>query len=401
MMAVENHKTCSSRLYWAVAGFGLSLFLPSTAIVQRHLGLAGVAAYLLVASALLLLLVRHRHALAKRASRLTGRQVLWLATLTFLLVLAAFLIVYPIADSGVVGGGSDNDDALDGAATELLHGRHPYYARNYRGNATPQLPGAVILAAPFVLLGYSAYQNIFWLLAFFVAMKHHFRDSRLALLLVWAIFALSPVVLYEILVGSDRMANSLYVLLAVLWMVRAISSPGLPRWQVVVPAIFMGVTLSSRANFLLLLPLVFSAMVRAAGWKRAGTYAAITGATFLAVTLPFYLYDPSAFSPLDTSAKLGQFEPVLPLAGLLVPLATLILALILAVLQPESRDQDALLRNCAIVLAFPVLCGIVLRSVKVGGVGLSFAAYGTFLLFFGAVAFWGRIFEGTALRKLS
>ena len=197
------------------------------------------------------------------------------------------------------------------------------------------------------------------------------------------------------------MANSLYVLLAVLWMVRAISVPGLPRWQVVAPAIFMGVALSSRANFLLLLPLVFSVMVRAAGWRRALGYAAITGATFLVVTLPFYLYDPQAFSPLDTAAKLGQFDPVLPMASLLVPLATLILALILAFRQPASHRPDLLLRNCAIVLAFPVLCGIVLRSIKIGGAGLSFASYGVFFLFFGAVAFWGRIFEGTALRKLS
>nr|NIV35513.1 hypothetical protein [Anaerolineae bacterium] len=189
------------------------------------------------------------------------------------------------------------------------------------------------------------------------------------------------------------MANSLYVLLAVLWMGRAISLPGMPRWRVVAPAIFLGIALSSRANFLLLLPLVFSAMVRAAGWKRACTYAAITGATFLAVTLPFYLYDPQAFSPLDTAAKLGQFEPVLPLAGLLIPLAALILALVLAFLQPASRRLDALLRNCAIVLAFPVLCGIVLRSIQTGGVGLSFASYGTFFLFFGAVAFWGRILD--------
>jgi len=401
MMAVENHANRSPRLHWAVVGFALSLFIPSTAIVQRHLGLVGVAAYLLVASAVLLLLVKYRHALAERASRITGRQVLWLTTLTFLLVLAAFLIVYPIADSGVIGGGSDNDDALDGAATELLHGRHPYYARTYHGNATPQLPGAVLLAAPFVLLGYSAYQNLFWLLAFFLAMKQHFRDGRLALLLLWTIFAISPVVLYEILVGSDRMANSLYVLLAVLWMVRAISLPGLPRWQVVAPAIFLGIALSSRANFLLLLPLVFAAMVRAAGWRTAAMYAAITGSSFLAVTLPFYLYDPQAFSPLDTAAKLGQFEPVLPYAGVLLPLVTLILALVLAFLQPAGRNQEALLRNCAIVLALPVLCGIVLRSIQTGGAGLSFAAYGTFFLFFGAVAFWGVFFEDTALGKPS
>ena len=401
MMAVENHTTRSSRLYWAVAGFAGSLFVPSTAIIQRYLGLAGVAAYLLVASAVLILLVRYRHALAKRASRITGSQVLWLATLTLLLVLVAFLVIYPIADSGVVGGGSDTDDALDSATTELLHGGYPYYTRTYLGNPTSQLPGAIILAVPFVLLGDSAYQNFFWLILFFAAMKCCFRDSRTALLLVWAIFALAPVILYELLVGSDYIANSLYVLLAVLWMAWAVPQQGLAGWKKVLPAAFLGVALSSRANFLVVLPIVYAAMVKNAGWKSVTRCAAITIVTFLLVTVPFYLFDPQGFSPLHTAGKLGQFDPVLPYAGLVIPLATAAVAVIVAFLQPAGPGLDRLLRDCTIALAFPVLCGIVLRSVRIGGAGFSFASYGTFFLFFGAVAFWGRFFEGTALGNQS
>ena len=381
----------------ALLGFALSLLIPSTAVVQRYLGTAGLAVYLLVASLILLLFARYRYALAELASRVTGRQVLWLAALTFLALLIAFLLIYPVADSGVVGGGSDNDDALDNATTELLHGRYPYYPETYLGNLPAQLPGAVLLAVPFVLLGYSAYQNVFWLLAFIIAMKLYFQDGRLALLLLWAILALSPTVLYQILVGSDRIGNSLYVLLAVLWMMWAISRPDLPSWKVIVPAVFLGVALSSRVNFFMLLPLIFSAMVKAAGWKAAIKYAAITGTVLLALTIPFYIYDPQAFSPLYAASKLGQFEPVLPLAGLLLPLATLILALVLAFLQPVGQKPDILLRNCAIVLAFPVLCGIILLSIRAGGLNFSFASYGTFFLFFGAVAFWRNLFAGTAL----
>jgi hypothetical protein len=253
----------------ALLGFALSLLIPSTAVIQRYLGTAGVAGYLILASLVLLLFAKVRHPLTSFASRVTGRQVLWLSALTFLALLVAFLLIYPVADSGVVGGGSDNDDALDNATTELLHGRYPYYPETYLGNLPAQLPGALLLAAPFVLLGYSAYQNLFWLLAFIIAMKQYLGDGRLALLLFWAVFAFSPIDLYELMIGSDRIANSLYVLLAVLWMVWAISQPDLPGWKTVVPAIFLGVALSSRANFSMLLPLIFSAMVKTRGWKMA------------------------------------------------------------------------------------------------------------------------------------
>lgn len=396
-MTTKNEPVGRPRLYVAIVGFALSLLLPSTAVVQKYLGITGVAGYLLVASLLLLLFVKVRYLLARFASKITERQILWLAALTFLVILIAFALVYPIADSGIVGGGSDNDDALDIATTELLHGRYPYYLKTYVGNLPAQLPGALLLAAPFVRLGYSAYQNLFWLLAFVIVMKSHFRDGRLALLLLWTVFALSPIVLNEILIGSDRAANSLYVLLAVLWLMRAISQPDSPRWKSVVPTIFMGIALASRANFLMLLPLIFSAMIKTVGWKKAIAHGAIMGATILLLTVPFYLYDPQAFSPLDAASKLSQFEPALPFAGILLPLATGIIALILAFLQPACGKLDTLLKNCAIVLAFPILSGTILFSVTIGRPSFVFTSYGIFFLFFGAVAFWRDLFAGTAL----
>ena len=387
----------SPHLSCAVAGFALSLFIPSTAIIQRYLGLIGVAAYLFVASAILLLFVRHRHALAERASRVATRQVLWLAVLTLLVLLVAFALIYPVADSGVIGGGSDTDDALDSATTELLHGRYPYYTRTYLGNPTSQLPGAMILAVPFVLLGNSAYQSFFWLVLLFASMKWYFRDIRTALLLMWAVFALSPIVLYHIMVGSDYVANSLYVLLAVLWLAWAVPQPGLASWKKALLAVFLGVALSSRANYLVVLPILYATLARHAGWKSAAGYAAITVSVFLLVTVPFYLVDPQGFSPLHAAGKLGQFESVMPFAGLVIPLATGILALVLAWLQPAGRGLDRMLRDCAIALAFPVLSGLVLFSVRQGRVNLTFAAFGVFFLFFGAVAFWGRFCEHTEL----
>ena len=144
-MTTKNQAMGRPQLYRAAVGFALSLLIPSTAVVERYLGVTGVAGYVVAASLVLVLLVKSRYSLAKFASRVTGRQVLWLGAVSFLLLLIAFAMVYPVADSGVMGGGSDDDDALDMATRELLHGRYPYHPRTYLGNPPAQLPGASLL----------------------------------------------------------------------------------------------------------------------------------------------------------------------------------------------------------------------------------------------------------------
>jgi hypothetical protein len=377
----------------SIVGFALSLFIPSTAIFQKYLGIMGVVAYIAIASLALLLFIKYKYIFARRASKVTEKQVLWLATLTFLLLLIIFLVGYPIANSGIVGGGSDGDDALNTATTELLHGRYPYYPKTYLGNPISPLPGTLLLAVPFVLFGNGAYQNFFWVLAFFVVMKSYFKDGRSALLLLWLIFALSPIVLYVFVVGSDYLSNSLYVLLFILWMTVSISQPNQSNWGKILPAILLGIGLSSRANFVLLLPLVFSTLVQKGGWKPAIKYTAVTCITFIVVTVPFFLYDPQGFSPLHTSNKLGQFQSIIPFAGFLIPLVTAIIALIFVFSMSVSHNLDSLFRKSAIVLAFPVLCGVVLSSIKSWSADFQFAYFGVFFLFFGAVSSWRNLFE--------
>jgi hypothetical protein len=383
----------SSRLNWSLLGFAFSLFIPSTGVLQKYLGTAGVVSYIVVASLTLLLFVRYRFVITKLASTVTERQVVILTAVTFAVILIAFVVGYPIANSGIVGGGSDCDEALNTATTELLQGHYPYYPRTYLGNPISPLPGALLLAIPFVLLGNSAYQNLFWLLAYFIAIRFLLKDSGAALLLLWVIFALSPIVLYEFVTGSDYIANSLYVLLFVLWTIGSISRPHHSSWRKTLPAILLGISLSSRANFVLLLPLVFFALVQNAGYKSAIQYTALTCITFVAVTIPFYLYDPQGFSPLHTSGKLGQFESILPFAGIAIPLLTGFLALALSLVQPVSGNLNAVLRNCAIVLGFPVLCGIVLSLIKDGPAGFGFSSFGVFFLFWGALSFLGDFSE--------
>jgi hypothetical protein len=311
---------------------------------------------------------------------------------TFLLLLVIFFVVYPIANSGILGVGSDRDEALNIATTELLKGHYPYYSRTYVGNLISPLPGSLVLAVPFVLLGNSAYQNLFWLFAFLLTMNSYLKNRRLALLLLGVIITLSPIVLREYVTGGDLLANSIYPLLFIMWMVNSIPKDGVTNWRKSMLAVLLGVGFASRANFVLLLPLVFSALAQGAGWKSATKYISITCLTFALMTIPFYLYDPQGFSPLHTSSMLGRFQTILPFAGIIVPVASGIIALVLSVFN-KNGYLPILLRNCTVVLFIPVLSGTILQSIRNGGPDFDFTTFGICFLFFGAAAFWPKVYS--------
>ena len=369
-------------------------------IGDRLLGLVGVAAYIAVAS--LALFAGYKYFFKNFVSSVTEKGVFWLTLATLLFLLFTFLAAYPTVNAGVpgVGPGSDQEDALNIGVGELLMGHYPYQAETDAGNPIGPMPGALLLAIPFVLLGNSAYQNLFWLFMFFLSMKSYLKDGRLALLMLWVMLALSPDVLRNLVTGDDKLANSVYVLLFIMWMVSNIPRPHHSSWIKLSSAILLGIALSSRANFVLLLPLVFSTLVQRAGWKPATKYTAVTCVSFCAVTAPFYLYDPQGFGPRVTAGKLGQFQPLIPSTdiviplGIILPLLTAVIALMLS-FDSMSRNLPVLFRNCAIVQAFPVLCAVVLDSIMIAdGVDLRYFEYGIFFLFFGAVASWTMLFRG-------
>jgi hypothetical protein len=377
MTANTSHPT-ALHLNWGTIGFTLCLLIPSTEVVQKYFGNAGLVIYLLVAS--LGVWVGYKTILARLAPRITDRQVFWMTVITFLILLAALLVLYPIANSGSWGGGSDNDEAVNLATTELLKGHYPYHVKTYLGQVPSIMPGALVLAVPFVLLGNGTYQSFFWLFAFLLGMSSYLKDRRQALWLLWVMLVLSPIVLQQYVTGSDLLANSIYVLLFIIWMVEAVAREGLSAWKKTLLAVLLGVGLASRSNFLLLVPLVFSALVRRAGWKSAIRYSAITCLTLGLLIIPFYMYDPQGFYPLQTNDRLREL-------GIILPVATAIISLVLTTLQANS-SLPGLLRNCAIVMAFPILSMMVYRSFISGYPDLDFAHYGLPFLFLGTAAFF-------------
>jgi hypothetical protein len=268
----------------------------------------------------------------------------------------------------------------------LLHGRYPYYARTYLGNPVALLPGAIFLSVPFVLLGNSAYQNLFWLSAFFFLARRYLKSSRPALLLLWAAVIVSPGLLQQVVTGGDHPANSIYCLLFALMLVNVVPRSDVRLWTKVACAALLGIGLCSRANFLFLLPLIFSQLVQDGGWKTASLYLAVTVAVFAAVTLPFWFYDPDGFTPfLVQASKVAQFSSVMAFSGILIPGLTGIASLGFA-LQRTDSNHLVLLRNCALVLAIPVVLTTVLATIRAERLDLRWAGYGMFCLFFGALA---------------
>ena len=343
----------------------LYLTIPSLNEVHKYSGWLGIAVYATVVAAALRLLPK---------LRITPRQATVLAITTFVVVGALFVAIYPVAQSLTLGPGSDSDDSLNIAVTELLHGRYPYAVHTYLGNAVHEMPGLLVLATPFVLLGNSAYMNLFWLPLFFLILVQE-GDIRRALLTLWMILALSPVVMQQVVTGGDAVANALIVAISLWCVVNAQS-----RVARSAAAILLGLAVSSRANFLLVIPTAFLYQSRKAGWARAIYDFGVATVTFVAITLPFYLYDPAHFTPLEGADRLTRFNAMLPHLGEAIGVAGVLLALWL------GWRSDLLFPSCAMVQGFFVITGAVLSRDP------AYTAYGVFFLFFAMLYPW-KVFD--------
>ncbi|MBA2703462.1 MAG: hypothetical protein H0U60_06395 [Blastocatellia bacterium] len=347
----------------ASAALWLCLVLPSAYVIQRFLGTTILVIYFVVTAIVLAVLPFLKFQVSERRARL-------FAVLTFAALIALFAIVYPIANTHQPYVGSDDDDALNLAVRSLLHGHYPYYQRTYLDNLIHALPGALIIAAPFVLLGTSALQNLFWFGLLVFVLRRELAETFAALRWFLVMLLLSPVVIHQLVSGTEHVSNAIYAMLTLWWLIRARDKT--------LPAILWGVALSSRANFLFLIPLAFGWLGKRYGWKNSVKWMGLTSITFAAITLPFYFYDPAGFAPLDAGRRLTRFEYLLPHAAVVITASMALLSIALGLLPMKSRAS--LWLRCALVQAFPVIVGTLL------GGGLLYLAYSTMFLPFGVLA---------------
>jgi hypothetical protein len=350
--------------------------------VHKYLGLAGVGLYVVATAALLAAIGWIAQAFSRHV---TQTQAAWLTLLTLTAVFLVFYLVYPIANSGRIGGGSDSDDALNLATQALLNSEYPYAVRTYLGAPATYLPGSLLLAVPFTVLGNAAYQNIFWISALFLAARSYLKDTRHALIVLW-LTLLCPRVWQSLVTGGELLASSIYLPIFVLLALGEFGKVRSSRW---LGAVLLGVGLSSRVNFLLLCPVLWAASVQKYGWKSTILFGAVALTVFLGITLPFWIHDPAQFWVACFSEQnfaAARLTSVVAGADVLLPLASVVFAF--AVLfMPIGNGTDGVLLRCALTQAFPVVMAVVLSSIETRSFNLFYARYGVHFLFFSALAY--------------
>ena len=333
----------------ASVGLAIVLIAPSTQLVSRFAGDAGASLYasltIVAAAALPSLVDRLR-------GRLTDRQADGAAAFLIALLCVVIAVAYPILNTTVPGHGSDRDDALRLAATALLRRRYPYRELTYLGGVITPLPGALLLAAPFVLLGNVALQTVLWLGVLYAAARRLLESAvAAAVLLAWIVS--TPAVLHELVTGGDLFANGIYVGVFALLLLKASSRPRSDIAAALMASAGLGVAIASRLTYPFLLPLAFVHVASLTGRARATIYVLAVCLVFAALTLPFYLHDPEQFPPLHMRYKVEYLSGFLLHAAVVVPVLTALFALLVCRL--PSRGAVAFMIQSTLVIAFPTL----------------------------------------------
>lgn len=345
------------------------LIAPSVHIVAKAVGPWGAAAWGLV---VIVLVIRAGPAAVEVVRRNTSKHgTVALSVVGLLLLVAAFAVVFPLADAGLVGSGSDRDDALDLAVNRLAAGSYPYSERTYLGNPVSPMPGAVFLAAPFALAATSALQNLFWLPFAILALSTLTEPPIAAVTWGAALLMLAPEALRELLTGGDLLSNGLYVGAFALLLLRTsafgrLAAPAL--W-----AVLLGVALSSRAHLLLLLPPLARALYLRRG-KKGLLLAGISVAAFAAVTLPFLIGRVDEFTPLHTLGKLTPGGGLFPGQGFAIAVASSFASLVLAMRLRVPTARGTVLAS-AWAIATPVLLTALASTVATRRLDLASLAF--------------------------
>ena len=385
----------------ATLGLWFALAFPSSAVVQKFLGLTGVVAYLCISW--VVVAVGHGGWAARAHRGLDESAAMRLLVATMLVVSVTFFLAYPLVDAGLVGGGSDSDDALEITTRELAAGRYPYYVQTYLGNPPIPLPGAMFLSLPFVLLGLVAAQNLFWLSFYLFEAKAFLGDWRNTLMMFWAMLGLAPALAHalgdgvrparECTVGFGFPASAGPLgRTAGHWSASPIRCAPcwcpsrLPAWlqrarwvSQAKPvgrlgdcdALWAGLVMAKQ--FPVPGPAGFLSPHPEDGISRALELTAVALLAFAGVTVPFFLFDPAHFAPLATLGKL-EYPDVLPSLEIALPGLTGVLSVGLAF--QDNADIGVLMRNSFVVLMFPVVSVVTLSSISMGRPDFGLPGYG-------------------------
>jgi hypothetical protein len=308
------------RSFWRRAGdvvpvaFALWL-VPSTGVILKYTGLAGLIFLALVGLSAITILAA---ILCRRSMDLSVR---WLIAACGFAVLL-FIVLYPLAHSGILGPGSDRNDGLNVGLHALLGLHDPYYVTSFLGNPLSPMPGALILALPFYLIGNSAFQNLFWVPVFIWWAQKWFGGTRIALWFGLVFIVGCPASLRDFVTGGDYLVNALYVAIAMGCVLEALQSDR--KKYLYAAALFLGVAISSRPIYAMAVPVLAGTVFQLSGWRRMMEFLVLAGLAYAVLNGPLYLHDPTHFPTASIARKISDIPAsfhaalVLPAIGALV-----------------------------------------------------------------------------------
>ena len=388
------NKTKVCGFSWTPLLLGMLLAFPSFSFVEKYAGLFGIAGYTVSVVGMLYLgqaiLLRYQRHIEPFFPPIAAIAIAGLAV--------AFPLLHPIEDSRGPGKSSDRNEGLEMAVTRMADGKTPYYPKNKIAGPLSLLPGSILLSAPFVALGNSGFQNVFWLGAFLLACVAFFKNRALALFLFAIPLVLSLAVQYEFVSGGDLISNSIFVPIGFMLVLGAWHKDSGRGWLGWSSCIFLGICLASRANFLILLPLFGAMLWRLYGFKPALLGSVLTFFSFLAVVLPFYFNDPAGFSPLGSRNKVSMVDQVMPHASLCIMAATVassVFCSLWLITRKGKPARETFFRCCTFVTLVPILGMILATTIARGSLDLGILKdrFGIMYVYFALIGWGGSLFK--------
>ena len=341
-------------LWWLTAAGQFYKFLgPAGLILSFPLCLALVDAYF-----------RWKPNLSRLLDRLsTGRFGAYRAALLLCaFAVAAFAILYPIAQAHVLGPGSDRGDALDRAIAALIARRNPYAQLTFLGNAIDVLPGGFLLGLPFYLMGTAALQNPFWMVVLIMLMPRWFASLLDAI--AFSLFILvNPGLMQDYVTGGDYIINAIVVLVATRLVFEAFEQ-NRSALSTSAAIAFFALAIPIRPIYCVVPIAMEIGLLKERRIRDGVLFGLAVGATFLALTLTFYLHDPAHFGPLNVLGKAGSIPHAI---WFLVPASLLSLMLMLV----AGSEWSRLVLVCGLALGIliipPVLGDLVQHNIVASG----------------------------------
>lgn len=234
-----------------------------------------------------------------------------------LLLVSGFAVIYPREGAPQGDGGSDQDDAINILSDHLGSLSSPYGELTYLDNPISNMAGSAILGWPFrELLGSSAWINLV-IVAVAVAVMGWTLGARVsAFVSLMTVSSLGFSA--SVVVGGDYFTTAALLAVAAWWFRTARSG----SWQEYAAAALLAVVGTTRVHLLLVVALVAIIAVSRKG-PRSLPATGLLVTVAAALSLMWFVPDPSGFTPLGTADIAGGSLPVIALAATALALAAL------------------------------------------------------------------------------